>query len=82
MKTKKREATKETQTEKPPTRNVMVGTVALQMNDKDVQVELISSDPDVPKGASYAEENSTPVKQDESHFTLEECKSLPVSPCE
>ena len=76
MKSKKRDATKETQTEKPPTRNVMVGTVALQTNDKDIQVELISSHIEMPKG--FVEDDSTPQKEDESHLTLEESRTVPI----
>ena len=44
MKTKKREASKETQTEKLLTRNVLVGTSAVQMADREIQAENRDSD--------------------------------------
>ena len=79
MRTKKREATKETQTDKSQTRNVMVGT-SIQTCDAETQVALLN--PPIPECSQTAEDDSTPQKDEESHVTLEENKSLPVSPSE
>ena len=61
-KTKKKEAAKGTQTEKLPTRNVMVGTLsAVGVQDQEVQVELLVAN----LSARRAEEESDTPQKDE-----------------
>lgn len=57
MRTKKREATKETQTDKSQTRNVMVGT-SISTCDAEIQVTLLN--PSIPECSQTAEDDSTP----------------------
>ena len=77
MKTKKREANKETQTDKLSTRNVLVGTSASSKADREIQSQheqLVVS-----QFNNMTDAEDTPQKSNQSHICIEESKSLAVS---